>query len=634
MEKIKSTSYLLQISKDNLNRIASALVVFALCFFVFATHAQKADKRTAFDKIKFIDNHPYAFYENTWLKIMSIANHPVDAYIDLAKKYDPSDWKFGFTRYTHYMMDDLEIKRDESVVVEFERNGKIVHRDLALKKENRELATEYLEQQIGKNKLSRKHRKNIPKEYHYLNTRVDGYEKKESDWINPEDAIHDLEHLEWQLVNNYSYLNLTGFDFELGIDAIISDLQEGISKPDFGLQLKMFMANFGDGHSSVSMSRYVLPEDDQRGGLPFRIIRHQGLFYAVDATENSFYKKSYPQLVKVNGIAIDEFYAAAKRMASKTTAGFIEETAVAYMSQMRLLLAILGQRKSDRTIVTLSDGNQEIELRAPIQDMKRNELLTRHYQLDTILPNNIGYIAMNKKMDDEDAFILALEEAMLKVKNTDGLLIDIRGNGGGSRQPLKTLLPYFIQQPVVCNVARFRINEMDDVVGNEGYLPRRFAYPEESNEFSLEEKSAIQLFKMNFNPSDMLEDKEYSEYHYMIARPNESEKVFYYDKPVIVLIDAGCFSASDIFAAGMRQGDNVRLLGVTTGGGSGFAKSRELPNSGIKVRLSRIVSYQPDGELYDGHGVVPDIEQDYSLDDKMGLTDDMMTKAVDLLLGK
>ena len=38
-------------------------------------------------------------------------------------------------------------------------------------------------------------------------------------------------------------------------------------------------------------------------------------------------------------------------------------------------------------------------------------------------------------------------------------------------------------------------------------------------------------------------------------------------------------------------------------------------------------SYQPDGNLYDGHGVHPDIELDYTLSQRLGQTDGMLERA-------
>jgi len=234
-------------------------------------------------------------------------------------------------------------------------------------------------------------------------------------------------------------------------------------------------------------------------------------------------------------------------------------------------------------------------------------------------------------MDRDDKFISSLHKAMTEFKGTHGLIIDIRGNGGGNRAPLKALLPYFIKTPKVTNVAKYRVNSDEDSNPKNGYLQARYAYPEDYEAYTKAERKSIKKFKISFIPTKEVASEKFTDYHYMVVSPTNEQETYYYDKPVIVLVDEACFSASDIFAAGIRQGDKVRLLGNTTGGGSGFSKNRRLPNSLIKVKLSRIFSYQPDGNLYDGHGVIPDIKVDYTLEDKLGKTDSQLKKAKEIL---
>ena len=177
------------------------------------------------------------------------------------------------------------------------------------------------------------------------------------------------------------------------------------------------------------------------------------------------------------------------------------------------------------------------------------------------------------------------------------------GNGGGSRKALQALLPYFIKETQIVNVARYRINAKDDHIPNKGYLERRFCYPQyiseenykiESNDSDFRDfQEAISKFTSSFNPHYIANEELFSDYHYMAIHPHLEGRGYYYEKPVIVLIDEGCFSASDIFAAGMRTGDRVVLLGNTTGGGSGYSKRIRLPNSEISVKLSRMISFQP-----------------------------------------
>ena len=587
------------------------------------------DKRNPFDKFEFVDDHPYIYVDDQLAKLISIADFPVSTYIDMAKAYNPKDWKNDFVRYTHYFMDDLKIERGAEVQATFELDGKVEQKKFPLTLENREFATAHYEESIGQNRIEREHNNIVSDKFKYLNVRLDGYEPQEKDWLTKEEAIHDLEHLEWQIVNNHSYADLTKFDYQNAIDVMIADLKDGISNSDFALQLKILVAHFGDGHGRVSMYKAVLKDKNKRGGLPFTIIGHDRKFYAIDSKKKAFFEPDFPMIQSINGVKIETYYQLAKQMVTKTTPDFVEGNSIEYLRELKLLMGMNGDQATEKVNVTFTDGQFTKNKILPIGRYKSYPLQVNHVLHDTIFEKQIGYIALNDGMKSEDKFLAAIQEKMKKLKDTKGLIIDIRGNGGGSRAPLNNFLPYFIKKPVVCNLARFRIDS--DSKPTNGYLEKRFAYPENYSSFTTADKNCIADFKRSFVPKYVIEKDKFSDYHYMVVNPETIESRYYYDKPVIVLIDSGCFSASDIFAAGIQQGDNVRLLGETTGGGSGFSKSRTLPNSKIKVKLSRIVSYQPNGKLYDGVGVKPDIEHSYTLADKMGLSDDMLLKAIELL---
>ncbi|MFA8436320.1 MAG: S41 family peptidase [Marinifilaceae bacterium] len=598
------------------------------------TYAQKRDKRTPFAKVEYRNNHPYIQYRGEWVKLLGIEGKPVSDYLEMAQQMEPADWKFGFHRYLHYIMDEMKMERGKTVEVSFEQDGRTITRDFELKKENRDLATKFHDRKIGEYRVERKHSKRVPQKWKYLTTRLDGEEPTVKDWLSPEEATHDLEHLEWQIVNNYSYAELTGFDYKKGIDAIAADLKEGISKRDFALQLKLFMANFGDGHSRVSMGRYVIPKEERNKWLPFDIIKHGEKFYGKDISSNEFYSKEYKQVTAINGVSMQQLYKIAEQFVPKTTPKFVERNSVEYLFFIKFLLKLAGAEPSDSVTVTFSDGTKTRQEVVKLDRYKWNRPSNRYLFRKEVLDGNIGYLAMNEHMESADEFIDSLHHAMQDFRHTDGLIIDIRGNGGGSRAPLLALLPYLVQKPVIANVARYRVDREKDIHPKNGYLIQRYSWPENYAGYTPEERAAIAHCKQSFEPVRRVSDRKFSQYHYMVVSPTTDKGTYYYGKPVIVLVDSGCFSASDIFAAGIRQGDQVRLLGVTTGGGSGFSKSRRLPNSRIKVKLSRMFSYQPDGQLYDGHGVIPDIPMDYTLEDQMGATDSQLEKACSILRGK
>ena len=111
----------------------------------------------------------------------------------------------------------------------------------------------------------------------------------------------------------------------------------------------------------------------------------------------------------------------------------------------------------------------------------------------------------------------------------------------------------------------------------------------------------------------------------------DNEKAFAYDKKVVVLIDRGCFSATDVFAAALGALPNVTLVGEATSGGSGRAAGHRLSKSGVRLQLSTMASFRPDGVLVEGNGVVPDVAVAAEPTDLVGGADAVLQRAFELL---
>jgi C-terminal processing protease CtpA/Prc len=69
-------------------------------------------------------------------------------------------------------------------------------------------------------------------------------------------------------------------------------------------------------------------------------------------------------------------------------------------------------------------------------------------------------------------------------------------------------------------------------------------------------------------------------------------------------------------------------MGQPSGGGSGCRKEYRLSNSGIGIHLSRMVSFQPNGQLYDGNGIQPDIFAEAVPTDFIGEADTVLDTAI------
>src|SRR5262249_8736262 len=96
-------------------------------------------------------------------------------------------------------------------------------------------------------------------------------------------------------------------------------------------------------------------------------------------------------------------------------------------------------------------------------------------------------------------------------------------------------------------------------------------------------------------------------WHYMALSRLDDPAIYHYEKPVVVLLNSKSFSATDIFLAGLKGMKNVRLLGTPSAGGSAFSQEGSLSETGLRLRLGSMVSFQADGKLFDGNGITPDI---------------------------
>ena len=85
-----------------------------------------------------------------------------------------------------------------------------------------------------------------------------------------------------------------------------------------------------------------------------------------------------------------------------------------------------------------------------------------------------------------------------------------------------------------------------------------------------------------------------------------------FNLPVYVLTDRGCFSAASTFAIATQAYDHVHLLGDTTGGGMGLPAMGVLPN-GWNYRFSITRTLALDGRNYE-NGVPPDIPVKFNPD--------------------
>jgi hypothetical protein len=441
-------------------------------------------------------------------------------------------------------------------------------------------------------------------------------------------ARADLDQLQELLEQRFAYATRFDVDFVDRIARLKKHAASGIDANTFALQLRRLIATFGDGHSRVRGWATFLPQRH----LPFAVDVAEDRLVALRADRSDLLDPKRPFIHQIDGLDVSTWLGASAALVAKGSPQFIRRGAVDVLHYIQFVRTEMDRTKTVAVTVHLVDATGT-DRRAKVLQVSPRPPLRRPTGPafeHRMLAQDIAYLAL-RSMDRDEAFMANLRRAMEASKPSRGLIIDVRGNGGGSRNAMIQLLPYFIgpdTAPRVVNAAVYRLQPEDRPDRLDGYLADRFLRPLTYARWSPAERGAIDAFATTFNPEWAPPAAGFSELHFLVMSRKNDAQTYYYDRPVVVLIDDHCFSATDIFAGAFKGWPGITLMGTATGGGSGRARQYVLEHSGLRVKLSSMVSYQPDGRLYDGHGVQPDIEVIPTVGDILGKTDTVLEKAM------
>jgi len=443
--------------------------------------------------------------------------------------------------------------------------------------------------------------------------------------ISPADALADLETLRELLDRRFAYRDLRNVD----LDALLKDAAKQLdAQPGNRLvfmgAVDRVLRAFGDGHSRVDGL-----VSSGTAFLPFLVQEVEGGHVAFQPDRRALVDAQRPFVVAIDGAPIAQWLAAARVRATQGSAAMQARDSERLLRDLGDLRGDLGIGASREVTVTLRGATDEVTVTLPVA--RKRSQYGAWPRTDTRPIGEVGYLRI-AEMQGGAAFLDGLDAAMQSFRTTKGLVIDVRGNGGGTRDALRRLAPYFLPKagrPVVGNVAAVLLD--GNAPAAVGALADRGLWPLEWDGWSGTQRDAIAAFVKTWKPSWKPTPGRFSPWHFLVLDRADNPKAFAYDKPVIVLIDRGCFSATDVFAAALGALPNVRLVGEATSGGSGRAKGHTLPKTGVRLQLSTMASYRPDGVLFEGNGVVPDVAVATQPSDLIGATDTVLQRALELL---
>ncbi len=197
----------------------------------------------------------------------------------------------------------------------------------------------------------------------------------------------------------------------------------------------------------------------------------------------------------------------------------------------------------------------------------------------TILPDNIAYVVYESFSDAIGDGNLSDMIAYLRLCN--GMILDIRGNGGGELTNAEKLSRRFTNEKVLVGYMCHKTGK-----GHDDFSEPRAEYIEPSEDIR-------------------------------------------WQKPVVLLVNRSCYSAANIFIRNMKEMPLVTVMGDSSGGGSGLPFSSELP-IGWSVRFSASPSFDARMQQIE-FGIEPDVS--VSLDESLAPvgTDSMIEAARQLL---
>jgi carboxyl-terminal processing protease len=187
---------------------------------------------------------------------------------------------------------------------------------------------------------------------------------------------------------------------------------------------------------------------------------------------------------------------------------------------------------------------------------------------------NIAYIAINMFWDaTAQEFIAALDD--VKKSGVDGLIIDVRDNGGWYLQSAVQILSEFMPEKEVLVKTRYKNSFFDE------------------NYFSV----------------------------------NDGE---IYSKNIVVLINENSASASEITAWALREYNKAILVGQETYGKWSVQQPFDMIDGSL-LKLTVAKWFTPNGKNIDGEGIMPDIEIEFLEEDYENVYDRQLEEAKKIL---
>ena len=376
-----------------------------------------------------------------------------------------------------------------------------------------------------------------------------------------ERVIEDL----WQHLNDiYPALEYKGISGHAWVEPFIARARQLTNDIEFHQLLIELMASLQDTHTRIVS--YPGQTELQRPPVLLNLIEGK---ITVTRAETGLGLSAGDVLQAINGKPAEEcLEAELKYICNSTARGRMREACE------KLLRGLPGTTVSI-TVAAANGKPRRVQLKRESDPQFWDEPTIAWHKL----AQSVCYIRISRWGGGK--LISDFDRALEEFSACAGLVIDVRGNGGGSDQLADAVNGRLTEKPVVSSIDFWREPGTDQYHRTIGWVQPRAPW--------------------------------------------------IYRGRVAVLIDEGCASACEHFVSGIEATRRILLAGTPTDGAGGGPTSVTLCD-GTQVRISRALGIRSNGVVFEGHGIPPHLEVMPTLHDVRTGTDRTLELAAEWLL--
>lgn len=384
-----------------------------------------------------------------------------------------------------------------------------------------------------------------------------------SEQLSATDRLAGLSLLWSEARYNFANFDLVpDLDWDAHYRATIPRVLAAKSTADYYQELRRFYAALKDGHTGVYMPQPLRSRFYTRPPLHTRLVEGRVMIYQVNSKELlDRGLRAGQEILAIDGIDVHDY-------ATDRVEPFQSASTPQDLDERVYEFGLLQGDAEQPVELRLSDagGNQQTVL-VPRAGYGDDDNADDPAQPFTIRDLGDGILLLDIQSFAEESVLAAFTEKFDEVREANGLIIDLRMNGGGNSDIGWGILAQLVDKPFATSQWRTR------------------------------------LYRPTFRAWGRPEAWSWHEAHGDDFEPHGTH---YYSGPVAVLSGPRTYSAAEDFLAAFRQADRGPIIGQASGGSTGQPLHFKLPGGGI-ARVCTKRDLFADGTEFVGVGVIPDI---------------------------